>query len=86
MTVSNCGVSPGRRWKSAIGTLRSPFGPERRTVASSAARATAMSDGLVAMQSGLAPRMAWMRLKPSMAAQPEPGSRLLQLLKVGSVK
>ena len=40
--------------------------------------ATAMSEGWVAMHLSLAPRMAWMRLKPPIAPQPEPGSRLLQ--------
>ena len=39
-----------------------------------------------AMQASLAPRIAWMRLKPSSAAQPEPGERLLQRAKAGSVK
>ena len=48
-----------------------------RTTASSAASATHMSDGCVAMQCSLAPRIAWMRLKPSIAGQPVPGSRLL---------
>ena len=45
--------------------------------ASSATSATAMSDGCVAMHESLAPRMAWLRLKPPMAAQPAPGVRLL---------
>ena len=40
--------------------------------------ATAMSDGWVAMQCSLVPRIAWMRLRPKAAGQPEPGSRLLQ--------
>ena len=36
-TVSMCGVSPGRRWKSAIGMLRAaPSGRTVSTVASSA--------------------------------------------------
>ncbi len=48
------------------------------TVASSAASATHMSDGWVAMQCSLAPRIACVRLKPPIAAQPLPGSRLLQ--------
>ena len=76
--VSRCGVSPGRRWNSANGIVRSPSGPVTRTTASSAASATHMSDGWVAMQCSLVPRIAWMRLKPSMAEQPVPGSRLLQ--------
>ncbi len=37
-----------------------------------------MSDGWVAMQDGLVPRMAWMRFTPPIAPQPEPGARLLQ--------
>src|SRR6476620_5335326 len=37
-----------------------------------------MSDGLVAMQYSLVPRMASVRLMPVMAEQPVPGSRLLQ--------
>ena len=44
--------------------------------------ATFMSDGLVAMQWSEAPTMAWMRLKPPIAEQPDPGSRLLQGLEV----
>ncbi len=39
--------------------------------------ATAMSLGCVAMQASLVPTMAWLRLKPPMAAQPLPGWRLL---------
>ena len=53
------------------------FGVDVSTWASSARIATAMSDGLTAMHWSLAPRMAWIRLNPSSAAQPEPGSRLL---------
>jgi hypothetical protein len=37
-----------------------------------------MSDGWVAMQASLAPKIAWMRLTPPIAGQPVPGSRLLQ--------
>ena len=37
-----------------------------------------MSDGCVAMQASLVPRIAWMRLTPLIAEQPLPGSRLLQ--------
>ena len=47
-------------------------------VASSAAIATHMSDGWVAMQCSLVPRMASVRLLPVIAGQPVPGSRLLQ--------
>ena len=36
-----------------------------------------MSDGLVAMQCSLVPRMASVRLLPVIAGQPVPGSRLL---------
>ena len=45
---------------------------------SSATSATARSDGWVATQWSLVPRMAWPPLMPSIAAQPDPGSRLLQ--------
>ena len=52
--VSMCGVSPGRRWKSAIGMLRVwPSGRTVSTVASSARMATAMSLG-VRRDAGLA--------------------------------
>ena len=44
------------------GISRSPFAPWTRTTASSAASATFMSLGLVAMHCSLWPRMAWMRL------------------------
>ena len=37
-----------------------------------------MSEGLVAMQCSLPPRIAIVRLMPVIAPQPEPGSRLLQ--------
>jgi hypothetical protein len=37
-----------------------------------------MSEGFVAMQLELVPNIASVRLSPSMAEQPEPGSRLLQ--------
>ena len=47
------------------------------TNASSAAIATAMSEGWVATQCSEAPRMAWFLLRPSSAEHPEPGSRLL---------
>ena len=81
--VSICGVSPGRRWNSAIGIVRvAPFGSMVSTVASRTRIATFMSEGLVAMQASLAPSTAMIRLNPPMAAQPEPGSRLLQGLVV----
>src|SRR5262249_44219954 len=57
---------------------RGPLAPCTWIVASNAARATHMSDGLVAMQCSLVPRMASVRLLPVMAGQPVPGSRLLQ--------
>ena len=76
--VSICGVSPGNRWKSAKAIARSPSGPATWTVASKAASATHMSDGWVAMQASLVPRMAFVLLMPSIAEQPLPGSRLLQ--------
>ena len=55
-----------------------PAGACTSTSARSAAIATAMSDGLTAMQLSLPPRMACRRLKPSNAEQPLPGLRLLQ--------
>ena len=44
--------------------------------------ATFMSEGFVAMQCSLVPRMARLRLAPVIAAQPEPGSRLLHGISV----
>src|SRR5207302_11300021 len=57
---------------------RAPLAPCTWIVASNAAIATHMSDGLVAMQCSLVPRTASVRLLPVMAGQPVPGSRLLQ--------
>src|SRR5712692_10404948 len=65
-----------------MGIAREPFGPCTYTVASSAAIATHMSDGLVAMQCSLVPRTASVRLLPVIAGQPVPGSRLLQSMAV----
>ena len=56
--VSRSGVSPGSRWKSANAIVRSPDGPTTCTLASRAVSATHMSEGCVAMQALLAPRMA----------------------------
>src|SRR5260370_42631653 len=61
-----------------MGIAREPFGPCTWIVASNAAIATHMSDGLVAMQCSLVPRTARVRLLPAMAGQPVPDSRLLQ--------
>src|SRR6266853_6021930 len=61
-----------------MGMARGPFDPCTWIVASKAAIATHMSDGLVAMQCSLVPRTASVRLLPVMAGQPVPGSRLLQ--------
>src|SRR6266566_3095391 len=61
-----------------MGNAREPFGPCTWIVASNAAIATHISDGLVAMQCSLVPRTASVRLLPVMAGQPVPGSRLLQ--------
>src|SRR6266404_4049336 len=61
-----------------MGIARVPLGLCRWIVASNAAIATHMSDGLVAMQCSLVPRTASMRLLPVIAGQPVPGSRLLQ--------
>ncbi|MDT4867730.1 hypothetical protein D3C86_1692620 [compost metagenome] len=59
-----------------------PLADTVSTWASSARSATAISDECTAMHCVLAPKIAWMRLKPSMAAQPLPGVRLLQGLVV----
>src|SRR5258705_6279987 len=61
-----------------MGIARVPLGPCRWIVASNAAIATHMSEGLVAMQCPLVPRTASVRLLPVMAEHPVPGSRLLQ--------
>ena len=61
-----------------MGIVRNPLGPCTWMTASSAAIATHISDGLVAMQCSLAPRIASVRLLPVMAGHPVPGSRLLQ--------
>ena len=53
------GVSPGRRCKSLSRMRRSPVLPVTTTEASSAAIATAMSDGCTATQPADAPRIAW---------------------------
>src|SRR2546430_17716463 len=60
-----------------MGIARAPFVPCTWMVASNAAIATHMSDGLVAMQWSLVPRIASMRLAPVIAGHPVPGSRLL---------
>ena len=59
-----------------------PSGVMVSTRASRALRATAMSEGWVAMQALLWPKMAAPRFRPPMAAQPAPGWRLLQGLVV----
>src|SRR6266566_9765514 len=61
-----------------MGIARTPLGPSTWTVASNAAIATHISEGLLAMQCSLVPRTASERLAPVMAGQPVPGSRLLQ--------
>ena len=73
-----CGVSPGRRWKSAKGIVRSPSGPLTRTTASNAASATHMSLGCVAMHWSLVPSTPQTRFCPLIAGHPLPGWRLLQ--------
>src|SRR6266481_2577407 len=60
-----------------MGIARVPLGPCTWIVASNAAIATHMSEGLVAIQCSLVPRTASMRLLPVMAGQPVRGSRLL---------
>ena len=76
--VSRSGSSPGSRYRSPRGIARGPPGPSTCTTASSAASATAMSEGWVATQCGDPPRMARLRWSPARAGQPEPGTRLLQ--------
>ena len=79
--VSICGVSPGKRCK----TARSEWLLPRRVV-----RVDRLDLGVErphrnghvgrvdpAMQLVATPSMAWIRLKPPSAAQPEPGARLL---------
>src|SRR5256885_8634901 len=61
-----------------MGTAREPFGPSTWMVASNAAMATHISEGLLAMHWSLVPRTANERLLPVMAGQPVPGWRLLQ--------
>ena len=60
------------------GTVRCPPAPRTSTAASSATSATARSEALAAMQFSLVPSTACQRFSPPMAAQPEPGARLLQ--------
>src|SRR2546423_11875303 len=59
-----------------------PLGPCTCTVASSAAMATHMSDGLLAMHCSLVPSTARLRFAPVMAGHPLPGSRLLHAIAV----
>jgi hypothetical protein len=77
-SVSTCGVLPGSRWKSASGMRRAPRTLSTSTIASSAASATHMSEGFVAMHDSLTPRTPRLRLNPPIASHPLPGSRLLQ--------
>src|SRR5258706_16380305 len=65
-----------------MGIAREAFGPCTWIVASKAAIATHMSEGLVAMQCSLVPRTASVRLLPVMAGQPVPGARLLHVIAV----
>src|SRR4029453_298408 len=60
-----------------MGMEPKPFFPCTSMIASKAAIATHMSDGLVAMQCSLVPRIASIRLLPVIAGQPVPGARLL---------
>jgi hypothetical protein len=54
-----------------------PAGPAHLDDASSATSATARSEAWAAMQCSLVPSTACQRFSPPMAAQPEPGARLL---------
>ncbi len=82
-TVSRSGWSPGSRCSPGIATTRLPSGPVTCTRASSAASATAMSEGWVATHWVAAfspaecPRMARLLWSPATAGQPDPGCRLL---------
>src|SRR4029453_16664142 len=60
-----------------MGIARAPLVPCTWIVASNAAIAVHMSEGLVAMQCSLVPRIASIRLAPVIAGHPLPGSRLL---------
>src|SRR5712672_3261658 len=62
------------------GTVRCVPAARTSTAASSATRATATSEAFAAMQFSLVPSTACQRFSPPIAAQPEPGSRLLQAL------
>jgi len=68
----------GQQMEVAKGISREPEALRTVITASRAAKATFMSEGLVAMQSLLVPRMARVRLSPSIAEHPVPGVRLLQ--------
>jgi hypothetical protein len=76
--VSMCGVSPGRRWNSAMGmrgVRRRLHRFHHRVQRPHGHRHVAR---VVAMQASLVPTTASWRLKPPMAEQPLPGWRLLQ--------
>ena len=64
-TLSRSGASPGRRWNAVSGMSRRPAAPSTSTTASNAANGTQKSDGLVAMQLSLQPRMACSRFSPA---------------------
>src|SRR5262245_41817495 len=70
--------APGQNMKIAKRDRARAPRPSTWMIASRAAMATHMSDGFVAIQWSLVPRMASVRLLPVMAGQPVPGSRLLQ--------
>ena len=74
---SRCGVSPGSRKKSSKAMSRSPSRLTVCTTASNAASATATSDGCVAMQCSLVPRIACPRLKPVERGAAAPGVALV---------
>ena len=86
-TLSRSGPSAGKVWNSRAGRRRPPFLAWVTMTASSAASATAGSDGCTATQSSVQPKIACVSFSPWRAAQPEPGTRLLQgsvLLRRGS--
>ena len=75
IVLSRCGSSlPGKRWRSWNGMLRLPFGPLDLDGSADHGQGNAHVRGWTAMQSSLAPRMAWIRLTPPMAEQPAPRS------------
>src|SRR3954471_11792924 len=74
-TVSRSGLPSGSRCKPSTLRMRWPRAETISTSASSATSATAKSPGYDAMHLSLVPSTACIRLQPSSAPQPVPGSR-----------